>query len=171
MSDSDFLNFKFLKIEEKPLLAPLQTWILNIFGFLILGFGLLTQVRIYVMLHKEKREGTVIVINKLFKVHNIFNMFCHSAILIYLLCTYNLFPMVDYIGLTGCLFFPHFLSAFTTLYCLIFPVTITILRYMLGVHSSKTKNIGINKLVNMIGSTPACGPRDQISNPAWGKLV
>ena len=150
MSDSDFLTFEFLNIEEKPLLEPLKAMILTFLCVLILGFGLLIQVRIYVMLHKEKREGTVIVIDKLFKVHNLLNIFCHSTILIYFMCSYNLFPMVDYIGLSGCLFFSHFLAVFTALYFLIFPVTITFLRYLLVVHSSQTNKFGIQKLANII---------------------
>ena len=102
------------------------------------------------MLQKQKRDGTAIVINKLFKVHNIINMLCYPAFLIYLVTSYYLFPMVDYIGVGGCVFFSHLLHSFTALYGLIFPLTIAIMRYLFVVHSSWTKNFGIHKLVNII---------------------
>ena len=58
--------------------------------------------------------------------------------------------MVDYIGTAGCLIFSHFLQIFTTLYCLIFPLTIAILRYLFVVHAQRIKKFGIQKLVNII---------------------
>ena len=102
------------------------------------------------MLQKQKRDGTAIVINKLFKVHNIINMLCYPAFLIYLVTSYYIFPMVDYIGVVGCIFFSHLLQIFTALYGLIFPLAIAIMRYLFVVHSSWTKNFGIHKLVNII---------------------
>ena len=102
------LSVNFIHIEEKPLLSTKKTIILTFLGVSNVIIGLLIQIRIYVMLKKQKRDGTAIVINKLFKVHNIINMLCYPAFLIYLVTSYYLFPMVDYIGVGGCEFFSLF---------------------------------------------------------------
>ena len=140
----------FVHIEEKHFLSTNKTIVLTFLGVSNLIIGLLIQIRIYAMLQKQKGDGTTIVINKLFKVHNIIYMFCYPAFLIYLVTSYYLFPMVDYIGIVGCVFFSHLLHIFAALYGLIFPLTIAIMRYLFVVHSSWTKNFGIHKLVNII---------------------
>jgi hypothetical protein len=151
-NNASFLTFNFLSIEEKPLLPLSKAWALTLLGAFISTFGLLIQIRIYLMLQKQKKEGTVIVIDKLFKVHNLLNIFCYPLFIIYLVASYHLFPMVEYIGIFGCLFFSHFIQIFTTLYCLIFPLTIAILRFLFVVNSSWTKTFGVHKLVNIIVS-------------------
>ena len=147
-----FLTFNFINIEEKPLLPPIKALSLTLLNCFTWVVGLFIQSRIYIMLQKQKRNGIVIVIDKLFKVHNILNIFCYPTFIIYLVASYHLFPMVDYIGTAGCLFFSHFLQIFTTLYCLIFPLTIAILRYLFVVHAPRIKKFGIQKLVNIIVS-------------------
>ena len=147
-----FLTVIFFNVEEKPLLPPMKALALTLLNIFVWMVGLFIQVRIFLMLQRQKRDGTVIVIDKLFKVHNMLNIFCYPAFLIYLVTSYHLFPMVDYIGVVGCLFFSHFLYIFIVLYCLIFPLTIAILRYLFVVQTSRTKKFGIQKIVNIIAS-------------------
>jgi|LakMenEpi03Aug12_release.lakeMendotaPanAssembly.Ray.scaffolds.fasta_scaffold978142_1 hypothetical protein len=144
------LTFQFLNVEEKPLLDPFKATILTIIAFCILSVGILIQARIYVMLNKQKNEGTVASIDKLFKVHNIINMFCQPAFIVYLMFSFHFFPMVDYVGITGCVVLSHLLQVFFSLYSIIFPLTIAVVRYLFVVQSSWTKRFGISKLINTI---------------------
>jgi hypothetical protein len=102
------------------------------------------------MLQKQKSDGTVVVIDRLFRTHNIVNMLCQPMFLIYIIFSFSLFPMVDYIGQPGCIFFSLLIQIFTSLYCLIFPLTIAVVRYVLVIHSSWANRFGVNKLVNII---------------------
>jgi hypothetical protein len=144
------LTFKFLTVEEQPLLGTEKASILTILAFCILSVGILLQARIYVMLNKQKSEGTVAAIDKLFKVHNIINMFCQPTFTVYLMFSFHLFPMVDYVGISGCVFLSHFLQVFFSIYCLIFPLTIAVVRYLFVVQSGWTKRYGMSELINTI---------------------
>jgi hypothetical protein len=144
------LTFKFLTAEEQPLLGTEKASILTIIAFCILSVGILLQARIYVILSKQKNEGTVAAIDKLFKVHNIVNMFCQPTFTVYLMFSFHFFPMVDYVGITGCAFLSHFLQVFFSIYCLIFPLTIAVVRYLFVVQSGWTKRYGMSELINTI---------------------
>ena len=144
------LTFTFLSVEERPLLGHPKATVLTIIGIVILFIGLAIQTRIYVMLKKQKRDGTAVLIDRLFKTHNIVNILCQPAFMVYLIISFSLFPMVDYIGEPGCVFFSLLLQIFTSLYCLLFPLTIAVVRYALVIHSSWANKFGVNKLVNII---------------------
>ena len=144
------LTFRFLIVEEQPLLGPLKASFLTVLGFLILSIGVLIQARIYVMLNKQKSDGTVVAIDRLFRAHNMVNMFCQPTFIVYLLFSFHLFPMVDYVGTAGCVFLSHFLQVFFALHSLLFPISIAVVRYLFVVHSNWTNRFGINRLVNTI---------------------
>jgi hypothetical protein len=144
------MTFQFLVVEEQPLLGTLKAFVLTVIAFCILLVGMLIQARIYVMLNKQKNEGTVAVIDKLFKTHNIINIFCQPTFIVYLMFSFHLFPMIDYVGITGCVFFSHFLQVFFSIYSLLFPLTIAVVRYLFVIQSSWTNRYGINKLINII---------------------
>ena len=148
--NDSFLTFKFLLVEEQPLLAPFRASIITILAFSILSVGILIQARIYVMLNKQKSEGTVVCIDRLFKVHNIINIFCQPPFLVYLMLSFNFFPMVDYVGIAGCVFLSHFLQIYFGLFYLIFPLSIAVVRYLFVVQTSWTNRFGINKLINTV---------------------
>ena len=143
-----FLTFNFLTVEERPLLDSLKAGILTLLGTLILSLGIFIQTRIYFMLRQQKRDGTAVAIDRLFKTNNIVNILCQPTFLIYLIASYNLFPMIDYIGLYGCIFLPQFLQVFMVLYFLIFPLTIATVRFLFVLFSMKVKAYGMNRLVN-----------------------
>ena len=146
----DFLTFQFLAVEERPLLGPPKATILTVFGVLILFVGLVIQSKVHVMLKKQKRDGTPVAINRLFKTNNYVTSLCQPAYMIYWIISFSLFPMVDYIGEYGCIFFGLLLQNFISSYCLIFPLSVVIIRYILVVHSIRFNKFGINKLVNII---------------------
>jgi hypothetical protein len=58
--------------------------------------------------------------------------------------------MIDYVGVSGCIFLPHMLQIFTSIYSLLFPLTVALLRFMFIVCNNWTKWYGTNKLVNTI---------------------
>ncbi len=149
-TNKTYLTFTFLTVEESPLLGHPKSTILTILGIIILFVGLVIQARIYVMLKKQKRDGTVVVIDRIFKTYNIVNTLCQPLFIVYWIASFSLFPMVDYIGQPGCIVFSLWLQVFISIYCLVFPLTITVVRYVLVVHSSWAKKIGVNKLVNII---------------------
>ena len=122
------LTFSFLKVEERPLQEGSKAAILTFFLLIVLVVGLLIQARIFVMLHKQRSDGSVAAIDRLFKTHNYVNMVCQPGFIVYLIFSHYLYPMVDYVGLPGCVFFSHFLLVFTALYYLIFPLTIAVIR-------------------------------------------
>jgi len=55
-------------------------------------------------------------------------MAVNSFITLAQILTYHLYPMSDYIGVSGCLIVSHLLQTFTPLYNLIFPLTIAVVR-------------------------------------------
>lgn len=122
------LTFRFLKVEERPLLEGFKPVILTLILLTILLIGLLIQARIFFMLRKQRSDGTVAAIDRLFKTHNYVNIFCQPAFIIYVIFSHYLYPMVDYVSLPGCVFFSHFLLVFSSLYYLIFPLTIAVIR-------------------------------------------
>ena len=69
------LTFSFLKVEERPLQEGSKAAILTFFLLIVLVVGLLIQARIFVMLHKQRSDGSVAAIDRLFKTHNYVNMF------------------------------------------------------------------------------------------------
>jgi hypothetical protein len=150
LTNKTSLVFNFLNVEDQPLLGTMKASILTVQGLLILLFGLLIQARIYVLLHKQKSEGSVVAIDKLFKAHNVVNLICQPIIMLYLIVSFNLFPMIDYVGVSGCVFLPHILLIFTSIYSLLFPLTVALLRFLFIVCNNWTKWYGTNKLVNTI---------------------
>ena len=142
------LTFNFLVVEEKPLLGTVQSTVLTVQGLIILLFGLLIHARIYVMLNNQKSERTDVAIDRLFQAHNLINIFCQPTFLGYLIVSFNLFPMVDYVGNAGCIFFSHILQIFTTIYCLLFPLTIAVVRFLFVVCHGWTRRFGISNVVN-----------------------
>ena len=124
------LTFHFSKVEERPLLEGSKAASLTILLLIILVIGLLIQARIFVMLRKQRSDGSVAAIDRLFKTHNYVNMLCQPAFIIYLIFSHYFYPMVNYVGLPGCVFFSHFLMVFSALYYLIFPLTIAVIRFV-----------------------------------------
>ncbi len=51
---------------------------------------------------------------------------------------------------TGCILLIQLLMPFSGIYCLLFPLSIALLRYCLVVHGNWTKSIGINRFVTII---------------------
>ncbi len=132
------------------MLGPQKATILTVFGVIILFIGLAIQSRVHVMLKKSRRDGTVVAIDRLFKTNNYVICLCQPAYMIYWIISFSLFPMVDHIGEFGCIFFGLLLQTFISLYCLIFPLSIVILRYILVVHSIRVNKFGVNKIINII---------------------
>jgi hypothetical protein len=149
-NSKDILTFQFWTVEEQPLLGPPKSTVLSVFGVLILFVGLVIQSRVHLMLKKQKQEGAAVAIDRLFKTNNYVISLFQPAFMIYWIISFSLFPMVDYIGEYGCIFFSLLLQTFISSYCLIFPLSVVILRYILVVHSIRIKKFGINKLVNTI---------------------
>ena len=129
-TSESFLTFTFTNVEEKPLMEGYKAGILTFFLLSILLIGVLIQTRIFIMLRKQGSDGSVIAIDRLFKAHNYINMTCLPALIIYLIFSHYLYPMEDYVGLPGCIFFSHFLNVFSVFYFLIFPLTIAIVRFV-----------------------------------------
>ena len=125
-----WLAVNFLKVEEKPLLGGIKACTLTFLLLTILLIGLLIQVRIFFMLRKQQNDQSMLAIDQLFKTHNYVNLVCPPAHIIYLIFSHYFYPMVDYIGLPGCVILSHFLMVFNAFYFLIFPVTIAIVRYL-----------------------------------------
>ena len=105
---------------------------LTSFLVVILLIGLLIQSRIFYMLRKQGSDGSVIAIDRLFKAHNLVLMLSQPVLIIYLIFSHYLYPMVDYIGLPGCVIFSQFLNVFTALYYLVFPFTIAVVRLVVS---------------------------------------
>ena len=131
-TSSSVLTFRFLKVEEKPLMEVFKAATLTSFLVVILLIGLLIQSRIFYMLRKQGSDGSVIAIDRLFKAHNLVPMLSQPVLIIYLIFSHYLYPMVDYIGLPGCVIFSQFLNVFTALYYLVFPFTIAVVRLVVS---------------------------------------
>ena len=131
-TSSPVLTFRFLKVEEKPLMEVFKAATLTSFLVVILLIGLLIQSRIFYMLRKQGSDGSVIAIDRLFKAHNLVLMLSQPVLIIYLIFSHYLYPMVDYIGLPGCVIFSQFLNVFTALYYLVFPFTIAVVRLVVS---------------------------------------
>ena len=144
------LTFEFLLTEEVPLMSHIKAILCTSISMVMMVIGFFIQIRIFVMLNRQKTSGTVIVIDRLFKVHNVINLVCQPLILIYNMASYNIFPMVDYVGIYGCIFLSHFLHRFLTIFCLCFPLVIATIRYLFVVQSWWTKSFGIKKLANIM---------------------
>ena len=127
-SSVGFLTFTFSKVEEKPLMEGFKAATLTTFLLVILLMGLLIQTRIFFMLRKQGSDGSMVAIDRLFKAHNLVLILSQPVFIIYLIFSHYLYPMVDYIGLPGCVFFSHFLNVFSALYYLGFPLTIAVVR-------------------------------------------
>lgn len=149
-SNDSFLAFNFTKVEETPLMDSFKAGVLTLLGVVILSVGLLIQVRIYIMLRQQQSDRTVAAIDRLFKTNNLINILFQPTFLVYLMASYHLYPMVDYIGLYGCVFLSHFIQVYTALYCLVFPLTIAIVRFLFVVFSLRVKAIGTSLLINIV---------------------
>ena len=66
--------------------------------------------------------------------------------------------MSNYIGTLGCLALSQFIDVFIRIYSTCFPLTITILRYIIVVHCQWAKIRGMNKLVNGVILFSILGP-------------
>ena len=121
-----FLVVNFLTVEERPLIGGYKTGILTLFLLLNLLLGLLIQSRVFFMLQYQGKDGSSI--DRLFKSHNYVTMTCQPLLIIYIIFSHHVYPMIDYIGLPGCLFFSQFLNVFSAIYYLVFPLTIAVVR-------------------------------------------
>ena len=152
------LTFYFKIVEEEPLLGTLKVSILLTIAIFILTFGLLIQVKICFLLNKKESEGTNVAIDKIYRVNNAMNLICQTPYIIYLIVSFFVYPMSDIIGIYGCLILPHFLQIYTIFYCLLFPMSIALTRYIFVLQSQWVNKFGIIKLINVIICTLIIAP-------------
>ena len=111
---SDYFNsFKFIAVEDEPLMKRNQVMTVTGFAGLFLCLGILINLRIFAILSRRKN---VAIIDKLLMSNTIISIVCHPIVLAYYIASNILFPMSDYIGTVGCLISVHFLDVFVRFY-------------------------------------------------------
>jgi hypothetical protein len=120
--------------------------------------GLFMNVKFHLILKRKIFGGSSTAIDKVYYINNCIFIIGYSPLLVYFIANYHLFPMSDYVGKIGCGYFVLFLDQFIRVYSHILPVTIVVVRYLFVLHSDKMKEIGTEKVVNMLIIFSFVGP-------------
>ncbi len=119
-------------------------------AFSTLVSGLIINLRFNKILKRKVLGGGATAIDKVYFVNNCLFILGFGPLLVYFIANYNLFPMSDYVGEIGCVYFALLLDQFIRIYSHVLPITVVMVRYLFVLHSNLVKVKGTESVVNAL---------------------